>query len=190
MDYNSKLWNDYTNDNEPSEENPSQLIYHTALALGARSVLEAGCNVGNNLKYFPGTFDVQGFDMNEYAINKCKKKYPEFQFKIGSINHIPFQDSSFDLVFTRTVLIHVPDYEIKEVLNELLRVTKRWIINMEFFSEKEEMINWKRGKNLLWYRNMKKRWNDFKVRILSDVELPIELDPNKIRFTLVEKLHT
>jgi len=188
MDYNSKLWNDYTDDNKFSEVNPSQFIYHTALALGAESILEAGCNVGNNLKDFPRTFNVHGFDMNEYAINECKKKYPEFKFKIGSINHIPFPDLSFDLVFTRSILIHIQDIELKEAMNELLRVAKRWIINLEYFGEKEEMINWKRGKNLLWYRNMKKRWNDFNVRVLTDKELPTDLDPAKTRFTLVEKL--
>jgi len=36
------------------------------------------------------------------------------------------------------------------------------------------MIDWKRGKDLLWYRNMKERWKKFNVEILSDYEMPIE----------------
>jgi len=188
MDYNTELWDEYTDDNEPSSENPSQFIFHTALVLGAESVLEAGCNVGSNLKNFPRTYNVQGFDMNKYAIDKCKKNFPEFEFKIGSINKVPYPDSSFDLVFTRTMLIHIPDEDMKSAMDELFRVTKKWIVNMEFFGKNENMVDWKRGKNLLWHRNMKKRWNDYNVKVITDFELPEELDPNKIRFTLVEKI--
>jgi len=187
-EYISDLWDDYTIQNEQSLENPSKFIYHTVLALGARNVLEAGCNVGNNLRDFPKTFDVEGFDLSEYAIDKCRKQYPEFKFKLGSIAKIPYPDSSFDLVFTRAVLIHIKSNEVKQVMNELLRVSKKWIFNIEFFGENEDMIHWKRGDNLLWYRNMKKRWSDFQVELISDVEIPIDLDINKVRFTLVRKM--
>jgi len=50
------------------------------------------------------------------------------------------------------------------------------------------MIDWKRGKDLLWYRNLKKRWKKFNVRIVSDLEIPLEIDPGKMRFTLIEKM--
>ena len=188
MDYDEKIWNDYTDENEKSDENPSSFIYHVALALDAKNVLEAGCNVGNNLKDFPKDFHVEGFDMNTYALEKCKKRYPEFKFNQGTITKIPYADSSFDLVFTRTVLIHIPPSEMKQATNELFRVSRKWILNIEFFGENEDMVNWKRGKDLLWQRNMKKRWSEYKVRVLSDVEIPLEMDPNKVRFTLVEKL--
>jgi len=188
MNYDQNLWNEYTDQNEKSEENPSSFIYHAVLTLGAKNVLEAGCNIGNNLKDFPRYFNVEGFDMNEYAINKCKKRYPDFKFNVGSITKIPCPDSSFDVVFTRTVLIHIPPNEMKQAMDELMRVSKKWIFNIEFFGENEDMINWKRGSDLLWYRNMKKRWNEFKVKVISDIEIPLEMDPNKVRFTLVEKL--
>lgn len=188
MYYDKNTWNQYTDENEQSLENPSTFIYHISLALSAKNILEAGCNVGNNLKDFPRTFNVEGFDMNEHAINKCKKRYPEFKFKLGSITKIPYPDSSFDLVFTRTVMIHIPTNEVKQAMSELVRVSKKWIFNIEFFGENEDMINWKRGKDLLWHRNMKKRWAEFKVKLVSDVKIPLELDPNRVRFTLVEKL--
>ena len=49
------------------------------------------------------------------------------------------------------------------------------------------MIDWKRGKDLLWYRNMRKRWEDMNIKIVSEVEIPINVDPGKMRFTLIEK---
>jgi len=49
------------------------------------------------------------------------------------------------------------------------------------------MIRWKRGDNLLWYRNMRERWKSFDVNVISDIDMPIEIDTAKTRFTLVEK---
>ena len=50
------------------------------------------------------------------------------------------------------------------------------------------MIEWKRGQDLLWYRNMKELWSDFNVDIITDVEIPVELDFGKNRITIVRKL--
>jgi Fe-S-cluster formation regulator IscX/YfhJ len=38
------------------------------------------------------------------------------------------------------------------------------------------------------YRNMLKRWSDFKVKIISHVDMHEEIDPKKSRFTLVRKI--
>lgn len=187
LEYNKEIWKKYTEDNLNSV-NPSKFIYDITLALGATNVLEAGCNIGNNLQDFPKGFKVSGIDMSDYAIGKSKERFPNFDFKVASLTEIPYPDSSFDMVFTRTVLIHIPESLMKKTLDELYRVSRRWIINMEFYKDTEDMIDWKRGKDLLWYRNMKKRWKDYNVRIVSDVDIPKELDPDNVRFTLIEKL--
>ena len=188
MDYNQNLWDDYTNENKENFQNEiSSFIYFLCLGLGARKICEAGCNVGNNLSRFPDNFSVYGIDMNEHALQKAKEKYPNFLFQVENIKKTTFIDSFFDLVFTRGVLIHIHSDEVDSVLQEFLRISKRWIFNLEYFDEDEKMINWKRGQNLLWYRNMKKRWNKFNVRIVSDIEIPLEIDPGKMRFTLIEK---
>jgi len=188
MDYNKNLWDNYTNENKENFQNEiSSFIYFLCLGLGARKICEAGCNVGNNLSRFPDNFSVYGMDMNEHALQKAKEKYPNFRFQVENIKKTTFIDSFFDLVFTRGVLIHIHSDEVDSVLQEFLRISKRWIFNLEYFDEDEKMINWKRGQNLLWYRNMKKRWNKFNVRIVSDIEIPLEIDPGKMRFTLIEK---
>jgi len=188
MDYNKNLWDNYTNENKENFQNEiSSFIYFLCLGLGARKICEAGCNVGNNLSRFPDSFSVYGMDMNEHALQKAKEKYPNFCFQVENIKKTTFIDSFFDLVFTRGVLIHIHSDEVDSVLQEFLRISKRWIFNLEYFDEDEKMINWKRGQNLLWYRNMKKRWNKFNVRIVSDIDIPLEIDPGKMRFTLIEK---
>jgi hypothetical protein len=59
---------------------------------------------------------------------------------------------------------------------------------LEYFGEDGKMIDWKRGKDLLWYRNMKELWKKFNVEIVSDCEIPIEIDKRKMHLTLIKKL--
>lgn len=188
MDYNSKLWDEYTDDNvDQTQDELSKFIYHISTALGAKKICEAGCNVGNNLSGFPKGFDVHGIDMNKYALERVKKRYPSFKFQYENITKTSYPDSFFDLVFTRGVLIHIPKKEIDDVLRELLRISKKWVFNLEYFGDDGEMIKWKRGDDLLWYRNMKQLWGKFNVDIISDTDIPLEIDSGKMRFTLVKK---
>lgn len=188
--YNEELWKKYTDENtDKIGRKQSDLIYYLCLSLGAKKICEAGCNIGNNLASFPNDFEVYGFDMSKYALKKAINRYPSFKFEIGNINKIPFNDSFFDLVFTRGVIIHIPGTEIDAGLKEMVRVSKKWIMNLEYFGKDGEMIKWSRGDELLWYRNMKERWSKFDVEVISDVEIPLEIDPGKVRLTLLKKIN-
>jgi hypothetical protein len=188
MEYNSKIWDTYTTENKDgSQPELSKFIYHIALGLNAKKICEAGCNVGNNLTEFPNGMEVHGIDMNESALDKARKKYTSFTFKKANLNKIPYPDSYFDLVFTRGVLIHINQKELDNTMNELFRISKRWILNLEYFGEDGKMIKWKRGDDLLWYRNMKERWEGFDVEIISDVEIPTNIDSGRTWLTLVRK---
>jgi hypothetical protein len=58
---------------------------------------------------------------------------------------------------------------------------------LEYFGNESQMIDWKRGKDKLWYRNMKELWSDFDVEIISDSEIPLDLDFDKNRITILKK---
>jgi SAM-dependent methyltransferase len=188
MKYDAKLWNEYTDENKDSgQKELSKFIYHISIALGGKKICEVGCNLGNNLSEFPTNHDVHGIDMNEYALEQTRKKYPSFKFQCANIDKIPYDDSFFDIVFTRGVLIHIPKEDINAALSEILRISKKWIFNLEYFGVDGEMINWKRGEDLLWYRNMKENWSNYNVEIISDVEIPLEIDSGGNRLTIVKK---
>ena len=189
MDYNVNLWNKYTDENKQDlQSSRFDLIYSATMILNAKKVCEAGCNIGNNLTAFPTDYDITGFDMNEYAIQQAKSKFPKFNFSIQNITGTSFSDNEFDLVFTRGVLIHIHSNAINNSMNELLRISNKWVLNLEYFGEDGKMIDWKRGKDLLWYRNMKELWKKFNVEIVSDCEIPIEIDKRKMHLTLIKKL--
>ena len=188
MEYDKKLWTEYTLDNEKKrQEELSKFIYHIAVMSGAQNICEIGCNVGNNLSAFPKNFNVHGIDLNQRAIEKARKRYRTFKFRQENISKTSYPDSFFDIVFTRGVLIHIPQNKLNKVMNELIRISRKWIFNLEYFGKDGEMIKWKRGKDLLWYRNMKKRWKNYEMEIISDVNIPKEIDSGKVRFTLVKK---
>ncbi len=187
MEYNTEIWDKYTEENVVVKNRLSEFLFDSILTLGGGKILEAGCNIGNNLSSFPKNYDIYGLDLNEKALKKCKDRYPSFKFEKGSLLDIPFPDSFFDIVFTRGVLIHISPENLDNALLELLRVSKKWVFNLEYFGEDGKMIKWKRGDDMLWYRNMKERWNKFDVKIVSDIDIPEDIDEGKTRLTLVRK---
>ncbi len=56
-------------------------------------------------------------------------------------------------------------------------------MNCETFSNIEEKIDENQTS-----RNMLKRWLDYKVRIVSDVDMHEDIEPEKKRFVLLKKL--
>lgn len=187
MNYDTYFWNKYTEKNDSMyNEEFAKFIRDLAISLRSISVLEVGCNNGNDLRKFPEDFNVHGIDLNDFALKKAKKNLPTFHFKKGSITEIPYEDSSFDFVFTHNVLNYIQDRDMEKALNELFRVSKRYIATCEFFKENEEKMK-DQGVDK-WHRNIFNRWMNCKVKIISNVDMHEEIEPNKVRFTLVRKV--
>ena len=163
----------------------SKFIRDLTFSLKAENVLEVGCGTGNNLREFPENFDVHGIDLNDDALEKAQLKLGSFKFKKGSIIELPFGDSSFDLVFTHKVLNYIDDKDMPNAISELFRVSRKYIVNFELFRDDEQVIN---TEDKSRYRNMYKRWLDFKVKIISNVDMHEDIDPEKSRFNLIRKV--
>ncbi len=186
MKYDNDFWNKYADNNDSNyNEEFSKFIRDLAFSLKAENVLEVGCSTGNDLRAFPENFDVSGIDLNDHALNKARQKLGSFKFKKGSIIELPCGDSSFDLVFTHKVLNYIDDKDMTNAISELFRVSRKYIVNFELFSDDEEVIN---TEDKSRYRNMYKRWLDFKVKIISNVDMHEEIDSEKSRFNLIKKL--
>jgi ubiquinone/menaquinone biosynthesis C-methylase UbiE len=166
-------------------EEMAKFIRDLALSLRVSSVLEVGCSAGNDLSLFPKDHDVNGIDKSEFAINIARQNLP-FKFRVGLATSLPYDDSSVDLVFTRNVLNYIESPDVDQVLRELFRVSKKYILNVELFSDEEQQIT--DESITTWGRNMQKRWSSFQVKIISNVDLHQDIDPKKSRFTLVKKI--
>lgn len=179
-------WDNYAVDNQNNYNGEmSKFIRDLVVSLRAQSVLEVGCSAGNDLKLFPDHITVNGIDTSDIAITLAKENLPSFDFKLGNITSIPFENNSIDLVFTRNLFNHLDDQDIKKAVDELFRVSKKYIFNIELFSEGEQKIS---DDPTTYYRNMKKYWMEHQVKIISNVNMHEEIDPKKARFTLLRKM--
>ncbi len=98
-----------------------------------RRVLDAGCGGGRNLVWLlQNGFEVYGIDPDEGAVTavkalseKLSPANPLGNFKIGSIEDLPFEDAYFDLVICNTVL-HFADSRghFDEMMRSLWRVLR------------------------------------------------------------------
>jgi glycosyltransferase involved in cell wall biosynthesis/predicted TPR repeat methyltransferase len=96
------------------------------------SVLEFGCNVGRNLYCLCrdiGGLELLGLDINETAVNAGRQQY-QLPLSVGGQEElVKMEDGSFDIVFTVSVLDHIP--QVDGVLKELMRVAKTYFIALE-----------------------------------------------------------
>jgi ubiquinone/menaquinone biosynthesis C-methylase UbiE len=66
---------------------------------------------------------------------------------------IPLADESIDLVFTAGVLIHIHPNDLLKAMSEIVRVSKRYVLCMEYFSHQPEEILYRGQKGLLFKRD-------------------------------------
>ena len=96
-------------------------------------VLEVGCNQGRNLLAMQNVFGCEcfGIEPNKSARESIKNKDGIVNDNIveAFADDIPFKNF-FDLVFTSVVLIHIPNNK----LDEIYRVSKKYILTIEYFS--------------------------------------------------------
>ena len=180
-------WSQYAKDFQDNyNEEMAKFIRDLAISLRAASVLEVGCSAGNDLKLFPSNIDVNGIDQDESAVGLAQKNLPSFKFKATSAISLPYDDSSIDFVFTRNLLNYVESDDVDKILKEMYRVSKKYILNIERFSDGEKPLD--DDQVPAWGRSMQNRWMNFKVKIISNVEMHHEIDPKKSRFVLLRKI--
>ena len=184
MSYDKDFWDKYADENEARyNEEFAKFARDLAMSLRCTSVLEIGCGTGIDLRLFPDTFEIHGIDLNEKALEIAREKNSVGNFKKGNITDLPFEDSSVDFVFTHQLLNYLDDDTLEKGIAEIHRVAKRYIMNCEKFEENEKPID-ERHK----FRNMLNRWMNYKVKVVSNVDMHEEIDPDKSRFTLLKKL--
>ncbi len=182
---NKEFWEEYAeNADSHYNEEFAKFIKDLTISLRCTSALEVGCNAGNDLKLFPEDFEVHGVDSNEIIIQKAKTRLPFVKFKVGDVTQLPYEDSSVDLIFTHGFFNYLDDDKVEDGVKELFRVSRKYIVNCEILGD-DNLID---EKNQRKGRDMLKKWMEYKVKVISNVEMHEEIDPEKSRFVLVRKL--
>lgn len=66
---------------------------------------------------------------------------------------LPMEDSSIDLVFNSGVLIHISPDDLGFATDEIVRVAKKYVLCIEYFSHKPEVISYQGQNDLLFKRD-------------------------------------
>ncbi|NOV00468.1 pseudaminic acid biosynthesis-associated methylase [Paenibacillus planticolens] len=159
--------------------------------LDISGVLEVGCNTGNQLACLQaaGYTNLFGIELQEYAIEKAKASTRNINILQGSAFDLPFKDNFFDLVYTSGVLIHISPKDIYIAMEEMVRVSKKYIWGFEYYSDHYEEIDYRGNGNKMWKTNFSelfiKRFDNLKL--VKEVKYPYLKDMNIDQMYLLEK---
>ena len=184
MNYDKEFWDKYADKNESrNNEEFTKFLTDLARSLHCTSILEIGCGTGVDLRKFDDSFEIHGVDLNEHALELARKNIPSGKFHKENITKLPFEDASVDFIFTHKLLNYLDDDTLDNGVSEMFRVAKKYIVNCELFGETEDVIN-----DEMKFRNMLKRWLNYKVKVVSNVNMHEEIETEQVRFTLLRKL--
>jgi len=102
---------------------------------GIESACEFACNIGANLKalkYLNTNLKLAGKEINEYAV-KLLEKDGVGEIKAGSVITEGF-NKEFDLVFSRGVLIHIHPSKIPDVMKNMAKHSRKYVLIYENYS--------------------------------------------------------
>jgi SAM-dependent methyltransferase len=133
-----RIWETHDGDlyrklDESLSPRPPEMLYDVVARLGLRPgslVLDAGCGSGNHTCALARRFGfhVKGLDLSESNLKTAREAASkeeltgQVEFLRGDIERLPFDDATFDFVWCRDMLLHVPN--LARALDEWGRVLK------------------------------------------------------------------
>lgn len=128
------------------------------------AILEVGANLGINLRALRLLSSARRFAVEP------NEKAREILVRDGVVDagdvcgglaaKIDFADNVADFAFTSGVLIHIHPDHLAASLREIYRCSSRWIVCIEYFSDKPEMISYRGHDDRLFKRDFGGLWLD------------------------------
>ncbi len=158
--WKSNFGADYTDRNNRKFPRRIAAWRHMMTGIDAPRILEVGCNVGWNLTYLSqiGDYELHGIEPQPYAVKAARERSDEFTVQVGDAFNLPFADDSFDLVFTSGVLIHIHPDDLPRAMAQIHRVSRRYVLYVEYDGPQEVGIAYRGQESALWKRNHRSAW--------------------------------
>jgi len=167
-----------------------------------KKILEVGCGDGHNLQFLQKRLilgktlaDVSWKEIDSYGIDVNKEAiYNAYNLDCmnvcyGSAMDIPFKDSYFDLVFTAGLLIHIPPDGILKAMQEIVRCSRRYVLCIEYWAEKEKERLFRGKLGITWERPYDRLYLDsFNLRLLEQGFLTKDNGFNDLSYFMFEKI--
>ena len=148
----------YIDRNEANSYVPHGLDLFAKVLQGApeaKSALELGCNVGLNLramKLLQPNLALAGVEINEQAAAKARA-YGIADIIQGTIVDRLSLQRTYDLTFTKGVLIHIDPDALEAVYNNLYLLSNRYIMICEYYNPTPVMVTYRGHCNRLFKRD-------------------------------------
>ena len=160
----------YTNRNVASPEQLqarralwADILAHT-LPAPPKSILEVGANLGINLRALRALTSARflALEPNDKARQQLVDDgvVDAADARAGTASAIDLPDGAADLAFTSGVLIHIHPDQLAPSIAEIHRCAARWIVAIEYFSDKPEMIPYRGHDDRLFKRDFGGLWLD------------------------------
>ena len=143
-------------------ENPARIATWKRVLEGISParVVEVGCNIGWNLSYLQrlGVPELYGIEPQRYAVERARQRSPEFNVLQGTAFELPFRDGWCELAFTSGVLIHIAPDDVPRAMDEMYRVSARYVVAIEYDAPVEQEIAYRGTTSSLWKRDHGAIW--------------------------------
>lgn len=112
--------------------------------INPKNCLDVGCGTGDLIKSLRSFgIEAHGIELSKDAIDLVDDDIRQY-VKIGDITKIPFTDNEFELVVTFDVLEHIEQSKIRKAVDELIRVSKKMILNKIYTKENHYLATFHR----------------------------------------------
>ena len=147
---------------------PSWVLNSPALREApVKRVLDVGCGAGVHLRSVVHELDADegvGLEPSPEAVELLSRTYaddPRLSFQVGTVNALPFETDSFDLVMCWSVLHWVGRNEYLQSLGELIRVARSHLLIMDFVAAQDYRVPYAHINGMFTYKQ------DFVEPVLS-----------------------
>ncbi len=105
------------------------------ISIEGGAILDVGCGAANNLRYCAERLRVDravGTEPSSEVVAELREAFPEYEFEVSDTRSLPFATGEFDLVVVRQVLCWIDRNYLLQMLGEVMRVSKRYLIISDY----------------------------------------------------------
>lgn len=140
----------------------------------ARAILEIGCNFGPNLlalRELDPMLALWGIDVNQAALAQAKRN------GLAVVNRPAARADTcgrFDLVFSCGVLIHVPSDQLSDVMDAIIKASRRYVLAVEYAADEEQEIVYRGHTGYLWKRPFGEMYQAKGLTLIEEFDAPLD----------------
>jgi ubiquinone/menaquinone biosynthesis C-methylase UbiE len=104
-------------------------------------VVEIACGSANDYRSWvaygiASLLDYTGIDLNPTNVANARRRFPDIDFRVGDVLHVPFDDRRVDVVVASDIFEHLSLGSMEAALNEATRLARRALV-LSFFNMAE-----------------------------------------------------